>query len=69
MNATTDRTLTDDELTPLRRLAEGETVEVIARRLHVSERTVRRKALAGCAHTGGGSTVEAVVWAVRHGLI
>ena len=62
-------TLGDDELTVLRLMAEGQTVETVARRLDVSERTVRRKVRSACASVGVGTTVEAIVWAVRRRLI
>lgn len=61
--------LADDELEVLRLMAEGLTVEAVARRLEVSERTVRRKARAACASVGVDTTVEAIVWAVRHHLL
>ena len=49
--------------------AEGQTVDAVARRLDVSERTVRRRARAACGALGVDTTVEAIVWAVRHRLI
>lgn len=58
-----------DELVVLRLMAQGQTVESVARRLDVSERTVRRKARSACESAGVGTTVEAIVWAVRHRLI
>lgn len=61
--------LGDDELVVLRLLAEGETVDVAARRLGVSERTVRRKARSACDKVGCETTIEAIVWAVRHELL
>lgn len=61
--------LGDDELVVLRLMAEGQTVEAVARRLDVSERTVRRKARAACEAVGVDTTVEAIVWAVRRRLI
>jgi DNA-binding NarL/FixJ family response regulator len=61
--------LGDDELVVLRMMAEGQTVEAVARRLDVSERTVRRKARAACESVGVDTTVEAIVWAVRRRLI
>lgn len=61
--------LADDEVAVLRLMAEGLTVEAVARRLEVSERTVRRKARSACASVGVGTTVEAIVWAVRHRLL
>ena len=57
-----------DELGVLRLLAEGETVDVVARRLGVSERTVRRRARSACDTLGCETTIEAIVWAVRHDL-
>ena len=64
-----DPVLTDDELAVLRLMAEGQTVESVARRLAVSERTVRRKARSVCTTVGVETTVEAIVWAVRRRLI
>jgi DNA-binding NarL/FixJ family response regulator len=61
--------LGDDELVVLRMMAEGQTVEAVARRLDVSERTVRRKSRAACESLGVDTTVEAIVWAVRRRLI
>lgn len=58
-----------DEVAVLRLMAEGQTVEAVARRLDVSERTVRRKVRAACASVGVDTTVEAIVWAVRQRLI
>ena len=58
-----------DALVVLRRMAEGHTVEAVARRLDVSERTVRRKSRAACAAVGVDTTIEANVWAVRRRLI
>lgn len=60
--------LADDELRVLRLLAHGETVDVVARRLGVSERTVRRKSRSACDKVGCETTIEAIVWAVRHEL-
>ena len=58
-----------DELVVLRMMAEGQTVEAVARRLDVSERTVRRKVRSACESVGVDTTVEAIVWAVRRRLI
>jgi len=60
--------LATDELQVLRLLADGETVDVVARRLGVSERTVRRKVRSACDKVGCETTIEAIVWAVRHEL-
>jgi len=61
--------LGEDELVVLRMMAEGQTVEAVARRLDVSERTVRRKVRSACESVGVDTTVEAIVWAVRQRLI
>ncbi len=61
--------LAPDQLDILSLLAQGLTIETIARRLDMSERTVRRKVRAVVDELGVDSTIEAVVWAVRHGLI
>lgn len=50
-------------------VAEGQTTDAVARRLGVSERTVRRRLRAVADLLGVGSTMEAVVSAVRAGLI
>jgi DNA-binding NarL/FixJ family response regulator len=58
-----------DDLELLRRLAAGQTVDTIARRVGVSERTVRRRLRAVADEIGVDSTIEAVVFAVRSKLI
>jgi DNA-binding NarL/FixJ family response regulator len=50
-------------------IAGGHTTEVVGRRLGLSERTVRRRLRAVADELGVGSTMEAVVHAVRAGLI
>jgi DNA-binding NarL/FixJ family response regulator len=69
VSTTVDPVLPDEELAVLRLMAEGQTVESVARRLEVSERTVRRRTRSACASVGVGTTVEAIVWAVRRQLI
>ncbi len=61
--------LGSDELAVLRLLAEGEALGPVARRLGMSERTVRRKVRSACAKVGCESTIEAIVWAVRNKLL
>jgi DNA-binding NarL/FixJ family response regulator len=57
------------DLEILRILAAGHTVSVVARRVGLSERSVRRR-LRGMAETVGvGSTMELVVCAVRRRII
>jgi DNA-binding NarL/FixJ family response regulator len=53
----------------LRLLSQGNTTDVIARRVGVSERTVRRRLRAVADDIGVDSSIEAVVHAVRHGVI
>jgi DNA-binding NarL/FixJ family response regulator len=61
--------LSADELAVLRLLAEGEALGPAARRLGMSERTVRRKVRNACVKVGCESTIEAIVWAVRNKLL
>jgi DNA-binding NarL/FixJ family response regulator len=53
----------------LRLLSRGHTTHAIARRVGVSERTVRRRLRAIADEIGVESSIEAVVHAVRVGLI
>jgi DNA-binding NarL/FixJ family response regulator len=57
------------DLEILCRLADGHTVETVARRVQLSERTVRRRLRAMADEAGVGSTMELVVRAVRARLI
>ncbi|MCW2795585.1 helix-turn-helix domain-containing protein [Nocardioides sp.] len=57
------------DLELLRLLADGQTVDAIARRVGVSERTVRRRLRSIADDIGVDSTIEAVVHAVRSRLI
>ncbi|PXY32609.1 helix-turn-helix transcriptional regulator [Prauserella muralis] len=50
-------------------LASGLPIEAIARRLGLSERTVRRRMRAVCDQLGFRTPIEAVVWAARQGLV
>ncbi|WP_245687102.1 LuxR C-terminal-related transcriptional regulator [Streptacidiphilus griseoplanus] len=58
-----------DDLHLLALLATGLPVESVARRLHVSARTVRRRYRGVCDKLGLNSVIEAVAWAARRGLI
>ncbi len=49
--------------------ADGLPVEAIARRLDLSDRTVRRRARAICDRLGVRATVQVVAWAARQRLI
>lgn len=61
--------LPQDEVEVLALFARGHTIERIARELGISERTVRRRLRAAADALGAGTSVEAVVRAVRTGLI
>jgi DNA-binding NarL/FixJ family response regulator len=57
----------DNEI--LRLLSTGQTTDAIARRVGVSERTVRRRLRTVADEIGVDSSIEVVVHAVRRGLI
>jgi DNA-binding NarL/FixJ family response regulator len=66
--ASTERiTVVDVQL--LEHLSHGLALEAIARRMNLSERTVRRRIRRTCDELGVGTPVEAVVWAVRNGFV
>jgi DNA-binding NarL/FixJ family response regulator len=61
--------LSREDLELLRLLARGLPLEAVARRLHTSERTVRRRIKGICERLGVSASIEAVVWAARRGLV
>jgi DNA-binding NarL/FixJ family response regulator len=61
--------LTEDDVKLLALLAEGLTAETVARRMGKSERTARRRIRQLCDRLDVRTSVEAVVWAVRRGLV
>ena len=61
--------LEERDIALLALLATGAPVEAIARRMDVSERTVRRRTREICDRLDVGTPVEAVVWAARRGLV
>jgi DNA-binding NarL/FixJ family response regulator len=61
--------LDDQEIELIRLLAEGLTTDRIARRLRISERTVRRRTRALCDRVGVPTAVQVVVWAARNGML
>lgn len=61
--------VTAEDVELLRLLAAGLALESVARRLATSERTVRRRTRLICDRIGVAAPIQAVVWAVRRGLI
>jgi DNA-binding NarL/FixJ family response regulator len=50
-------------------LSHGLPLDAVARRVNTSERTVRRRVKAICDRLGFATSIEAVVWAARQGLV
>jgi len=63
----TELSLQDVEL--LRLLAGGLPLDAVARRMGKSERTVRRRVRGICDQLGLGTSIQAVAWAARRGLV
>ena len=61
--------LKPDDVTLLGLLARGLPLDVVARRLRTSQRTVRRRTRDICDRLGVGTPIEAVVWAARRGIL
>jgi DNA-binding NarL/FixJ family response regulator len=61
--------LSSDDLALLALLAEGLPVDTVARRMHTSERTIRRRSRAICDRLGVTAPIAAVLWAARRGLL
>ncbi|WP_074311165.1 helix-turn-helix domain-containing protein [Micromonospora cremea] len=61
--------LDEEDLRLLRLLAAGLPLETVARRLGLSERTVRRRIRAVCDRLDVKAPIQAVVWAVRRGML
>jgi DNA-binding NarL/FixJ family response regulator len=61
--------LSKQDIELLRLLAGGLPLDAVARRLNTSERTVRRRVKAICDRLAVGSSIQAVVWAARRGLV
>ncbi|TWD80834.1 regulatory LuxR family protein [Kribbella amoyensis] len=63
------REISHEDLQLLRLLATGLPMDAVARRLDLSERTVRRRVRATCDRLGVGTAIEAIVWAAHRGLV
>ena len=59
----------DEELALLALVADGVPADQMARRLCLSERTIRRRLRGLCDRLGLDFPVQVVVWAVRRGLL
>ncbi|TDO30708.1 regulatory LuxR family protein [Kribbella sp. VKM Ac-2527] len=68
-NVGLQREIGHDDLQLLRLLATGLPMDGVARRLGLSERTVRRRTRAACDRLGFGTAIEAIVWAAHRGLL
>lgn len=61
--------LTREDVEVLTLLAEGLPSSTIGHRLHLSERSVRRRLPMICDRPGCRSSIQAVVWAARRVLV
>ena len=65
MNAVLER----EDIDLLALFAEGLPLDTIARRLELSDRTIRRRLRSICDRLGFATPIQAVVWAARRGLV
>jgi DNA-binding NarL/FixJ family response regulator len=61
--------ISDEDVRLIGLYADGLPIEAIARRLDLSERTVRRRTRALCDRLGARAAIQVVAWAARRGLI
>ena len=61
--------LSHQDVELLRLLAGGLPLDAVARRMGKSERTVRRRVRGICDQLGLGTSIQAVAWAARRGLV
>ncbi|MCX4882357.1 LuxR C-terminal-related transcriptional regulator [Streptomyces sp. NBC_00847] len=65
----TKRGLERNHVQVLSLISQGCTMGQVARRLDISDRTLRRRLRVICTNVAVETPIEAVVWAVRRGLI
>jgi DNA-binding NarL/FixJ family response regulator len=61
--------LSHQDVELLKLLAGGLPLDAVARRMGKSERTVRRRVRGICDQLGLGTSIQAVAWAARRGLV
>jgi len=61
--------LSNQDVELLKLLAGGLPLDAVARRMGTSERTVRRRVRGICDQLGLGTSIQAVAWAARRGLV
>jgi len=61
--------LSHQDVELLKLLAGGLSLDSVARRMGTSDRTVRRRVKAICDRLGVGTSIQAVAWAARRGLV
>jgi DNA-binding NarL/FixJ family response regulator len=61
--------LSQQDVELLKLLAGGLPLDAVARRMGKSERTVRRRVRGICDQLGLGTSIQAVAWAARRGLV
>jgi DNA-binding NarL/FixJ family response regulator len=61
--------LDEPEIQLLRLIAEGLPLDAVARRLQLSDRTVRRRLKAIRDRLGVDSSIQVIAWAARRGLV
>jgi DNA-binding NarL/FixJ family response regulator len=64
-----DPELSHQDVELLKLLAGGLPLDAVARRMGTSERTVRRRVKGIRDRLGFGSSIQAVAWAARRGLV
>ncbi|AYY12566.1 helix-turn-helix transcriptional regulator [Actinobacteria bacterium YIM 96077] len=62
-------TLSREDVKLLSLLAEGMPMALVARHMHLSERSVRRRVRTICDQLGVRTSIQAVAWAARRGLV